>query len=410
MRHSLGRRDFLRVGISSAAGILSAGSLGSLLGCGSSCPDTIVRTFPQPERRVLADLHVHPMMEDWINRTPVAVRDSRIGKLAQDAFNSTHVSWKTCHQARIDLLCVGHFNVLDEWLSMPTDPNPDASRTALRMMDILEEELQRPEVKQYASLARNANELSALLAKKGTPDYRVAVVHALEGGHALGGTEETVEQFARRGVALITITHHFTKGIASSPNPLPFFPDAGGKHPHLGLSDLGKRVIKEMVHHGIIIDVTHTTSTALADIFKEWSGTLLATHQSARTLGEHPYSFYDEHIQEIAHRKGVIGVIIDPYFLSNYDGDESAKKHGSLDDVVRTIRYIYKICGTHKSIGIGSDFSGYIIAPNDMDCLGQIDRLREKLLTEFDGNQDIVEDIMANNTINFLQTNWKSGT
>ena len=76
--------------------------------------------------------------------------------------------------------------------------------------------------------------------------------------------------------------------------------------------------------------------------------------------------------------------------------------------MVRTIRYIVKLCGTHKHVGIGSDFAGYITGPKDMSRLGQIGRLRSLLLREF-GNRQMVEDIMANNVINFLKTNWLSG-
>ena len=76
--------------------------------------------------------------------------------------------------------------------------------------------------------------------------------------------------------------------------------------------------------------------------------------------------------------------------------------------MVRTVRHITKICGTHKHIGIGSDFSGFITAPNDMDKLADIDRLRQLLLREFD-DEGIVEDILADNVIEFLLGNWRSG-
>jgi microsomal dipeptidase-like Zn-dependent dipeptidase len=80
-----------------------------------------------------------------------------------------------------------------------------------------------------------------------------------------------------------------------------------------------------------------------------------------------------------------------------------------LRDVVRTVRYVSKICGTHKCIGLGSDFSGFITGPNDMTCLSEIDKLHQLLLQEFGNDEQAVEDIMANNAINFLRDNWRSG-
>lgn len=401
------RREFMRSAIQAGGAMASLGGFGALLGCGTACPQNI--PTPLHTRRVLADLHVHPMMNEWITQTPVAVRTPLLGTIAKNFFNPTDVTWRTCHQAHIDLLCVAHFNVFDEWLSMPTDPNPEAPTTALRMMDMLEERLLAEDVARYATFARNSQQLRQILNQKGTSNYRVAALHALEGGHALGGSLDSVDIFADRGVALITLTHFFNKGIASSPNAYPFFPDNSSRWPNQGVSEFGCEVIKRMEERGIIVDATHTTSAAMQDVLEVATKPILATHASARTLADHPYSLYDEHIQHIAQKGGIIGVIVYPYILTNYSNDEAAKEHGTLHDVVRSIRYVYKICGTHKNIGLGSDFAGYTVGPKEMSCLGEIDRLRALLLQEFDHDETIVEDIMANNSINFLQQNWKSG-
>jgi membrane dipeptidase len=246
------------------------------------------------------------------------------------------------------------------------------------------------------------------ISKQG-PDYRVAVVHALEGGHSLGGDLKALDAFAKRGVAIIGLTHFFNKGVASAANPYPYFPDANSAPAHQGLSEFGWLVLKRMEELGIIVDITHCTSTAVADVLEVAKKPLIATHSSVRTLGDHPYSLLDEHIQETARRGGIIGIILYPYVLSNYSTINLAKEHGSLKDVVRTIRYVYKICGTHKCIGIGSDFSGFIAGPKEISWLDEIDRLRRMLLEEFDHDVRMVEDMMAQNVIDFLLQNWKSG-
>ena len=277
------------------------------------------------------------------------------------------------------------------------------------MFDLLEEQLAGP-AQHYAKLARNHLELKKMLEiPKSSKDWRIAVLHSLEGGHALGGNIEWLDEFARRGVVLITLTHFFNKGIASAPNAYPFFPDSNSPWPLQGLTDFGREVIKKMEAIGMLIDVTHTTSTALADILAVTTNPVVATHSSVRTLGDHAYSFFDEHIQEIARRGGLIGVILFPHLLSNYTSERTEHEYGSLGDVVRTIRYIAKICGTHKHVAIGSDFEGFISAPKEMKCLGKIDYLRQLLLKEFDYDQNVVEDIMANNTIEFILKNWRSG-
>jgi len=357
---------------------------------------------------VLADLHVHAMINDWNRGTPLGVRYPALAHYAEKYVNKTGMKWEDCHAAGIDLLCVAHFNVFDEWLSMPTDPNPEAPVNTYRMMDQLEEKLDGP-ARPYGKLARNRDELGKLLSvPKTSAEYRIAAVHTLEGGHALGGSVAPLESFAKRGVAMIGVTHFFSKDIASSANSYPYFPDTNSRWPSLGLSEFGRQVIREMERLGIIVDVTHATATAVDDILKMVSKPIAVSHGSARTLADHPYSLYDEHIQQIVSDGGIIGVIIDPYLLTNYATVHLAEKRGSLRDVLRTVRYLVKLCGSHKHVGIGSDFAGYIIAPNDMNHLNQIDRLSCMLQDEF-GDPGIVEDIMANNAINFLKANWRSG-
>jgi membrane dipeptidase len=158
---------------------------------------------------------------------------------------------------------------------------------------------------------------------------------------------------------------------------------------------------------GIIVDVTHMTPTALTALFEWTKRPFIASHSSARALGDHPYSFYDEHIQEISSRQSIMGVVLYPYLLTNYSRHELAKQTGSLRNVVRTVRHIVKICGSHRHVAIGSDFGGYIQGPQEMTCLGQIQLLRQLLMEEFDEDEAVVEAIMAGNVIRFLRENWR---
>ncbi len=398
------RRSFLKIVLRSLAGLTAPGLLLSPFGCAAS-------NFSHSNRskgRVLADLHVHAIINEWNRETPLAIRYPALAAAAEKFANRTSMDWAKCHAAGIDMICAVHFNVFDEWLSMPTDPNPQAPANTHRMMDQLEAILKGP-AKPFARLARNNRELKALIGvPKDDPDYRIAVVHAIEGGHALGGDIQALEPLAARGVAMITLTHFFNKGIASAVNSYPYFPDANSSWPHLGLSEFGRDIIMEMERLGIIVDVVHCTATAIEDVLRVATRPLIASHASARTLGDHPYSLLDDHIQEIAMNGGIIGVIVDPYLLSNYATLHDAETRATLQDVVRTIRYVIKLCGSHKHVGIGSDFAGYISGPAKMSRLSQIGRLRKSLFQEFKSEQ-MVNDILANNVIEFLLKNWRSG-
>jgi membrane dipeptidase len=401
----LSRRKFIRSSTLASAGLLSGLSLGSLTGCSSAnnCVQPVKKS-----KYILADIHNHLVLNDWNSRTPIAVRSPAIDYITRTLFDKTDTNLQTAHEAGIDLICATHFNLFDEWLGMPTDPNPVAPVNTLRMIDLLEEEVEGPSAN-YAKMIRTPEEFENHFKNrydKNDQNFRIAVLHSLEGGHALGGSLDPLNKFAQRGIVLITIGHFYNKGIATAPNAFPFFPDDNSPRPQQGLSSFGKEVIQEMENLGIIVDVTHATPTALDDILKVSTKPLVATHMSARTLGDHGISFYDEHIQEIVQRGGMIGIIFHPYWLSNYSNVMDAEKYGSLREVVRTIRYVVKISNSLKNICIGSDFGAYIPRLSDINRLCQIEKLRVLLLEEF-GSEKTVEDILAKNVIDFIGTNWK---
>ncbi len=400
---SFSRRKFIKQSLQLGTGLM-AGSL--LAGCAGSRYAAILPD--EPSRRVLADLHVHAGISDWLRNTPPGVESKTLLNLVSMELNPTRADWQQMHKAGVDLVCVAHFNPFDEWLSMPTDPSPVAPVRTVDMLNQLEQTL-NGEAAGFARIVKNRHELAEVLRVRYDTDrenYRVAVVHTLEGGHTLGGDLRNVAKFAQRGVAMITITHFFDKGIASAPNAFPFFPDANSTWSPTGLSGFGAEVICEMERHGVIVDVTHATDHALADILETAKRPLVASHASARALGDHPYSFHDEHIQEIVNHDGLIGVILYPHVLANFAGEEIGLERGSLREVVETIKHICKLSGGHQNVAIGTDFSGFIQAPREMACVSQIAKLRRLLHDEF-SSSDTVEDIMANNAIAFLQRSWQ---
>lgn len=173
------RRKFLNLLLNFGAGLVSFGPLTILNNCGPKPQITTDRTF----HRTFADLHAHVMINQWNRTTPLAKRYPLIEARARAAFNRFRINLKHCYEAGVDMICAAHFNVFDEWLSMPTDPNPEASIHTIQMLDQLERELNGP-LAAYARLAENGNDLAAQVSTpKADPDWRTAIVHTLEGGH-----------------------------------------------------------------------------------------------------------------------------------------------------------------------------------------------------------------------------------
>jgi microsomal dipeptidase-like Zn-dependent dipeptidase len=396
------RRQFVRTAALGAAGVLASGPFGAVLARGARAVGG--RTPPG----VFADLHYHASLRATVRESPVAVAAPTLNRFAQLTFNRTGGSWEEAHGAGIDLVCAVHYDPFDEIIGMAVDPSLDAPAHTHRMLDLLETELNGRDAA-HARLARTPAALRQALAdRREGRDDRVIVLHALEGAHALGGALDPLDGLAARGVAYITLAHFFDKGVASVGNCLPFIADAGRDWPSRGLSDFGRRLIARMEALGVLVDATHASSTAMEDIFKTAQRPFFVSHTSVRTLSDHPYSLPDEHLLEIKRRGGLIGIVLFPYTLSNYDTYEVAQQRGSLTDVVRSVRYLVKLLGDHRQIAIGSDFSGFIVGPRDMTRLGQVGRLRRALMAEL-GDQAMVTDIMAGNATRFLATSWGRG-
>ena len=372
---------------------------------------------------MLADLHCHPLLARWIEREPLSVKVPGLAATVDSYLNHTRVDWSACHRAGVDVLCVAHYNPFDELASMPTDPSADAPWNLIRMMDMLEEELERPGVARHARLARNAAELASLVSvPKSSPEYRIAVVHTVEGGHALGGTARPLAELAQRGVFSITVTHFFDNGLVSAANSIPYFPDAATDMPWVGMSERGREVIQEMERLGIVVDVSHATRKGLDDILRVAKGPLIASHSGSRTLSDHPYNLVDEHVQEIARRGGLIGVLLCPYLLANYTQVSDAEKRGGLRDVSRALVYLRRLlAGTrgltrepHACLAVGTDFGGYIPRIEDMSDVSEIELLRASLADEFGRDPalagrdhgPILDAILAENAIRFLGEEW----
>ena len=404
LSYGLSRRRFLRTAALGTVGGFASGPLGAALAWASRTGAAHAMAPPG----VFADLHFHASLRATVLETPTAVAAPLFNRFAQLTFNRAGGSWEEVHRAGIDLVCAVHYNPFDELMGMPVDPNLDAPAHTHRMLDLLEAELDGRGAP-HARLARTPAALrQALAERREGRDDRVIVLHALEGAHALGGALEPLDGLAQRGVAYITLNHFVDKGVASTANCLPFFPDAGRDWPARGLSGFGRDLVARMEELGILIDAAHASSTAVEEIFDAAKRPLFVSHTSVRTLGDHPYSLPDEHLQEIARRGGLIGIVLFPYTLSNYGTYDVAEQRGSLADVVRSVRYLEKLLGDHRQIAIGSDFSGFTIGPRDMTHLKQVTRLRQALMAEL-GDERMVTDVMAGNATRYFATHWGRG-
>ncbi|AQS59294.1 peptidase [Desulforamulus ferrireducens] len=176
--------------------------------------------------------------------------------------------------------------------------------------------------------------------KKALSANKICAVLTIEGGEALRGSIEQLEEYYRQGVRALTLTWNGRNELADG---VGLGKEAGG------LTVLGRQVVQRMAEIGMIIDVSHISQPSFWDVMSEVKVPLVASHSNCFSLCNHPRNLTDEQVRAIAVRGGVIGVTFVPQFIDLYSA--------SLDRLLDHIEHLYKVGGI-ACIGLGSDFDG----------------------------------------------------
>jgi membrane dipeptidase len=184
---------------------------------------------------------------------------------------------------------------------------------------------------------------------------------------------------------------------------------AGGTSTELGLTALGKELLREMDGLGIILDLTHLSDKAFWEAMDRFDGAVLASHNNCRALVPHQRQFDDRQIRAIIERDGVIGSACDNWML-RFGWVRGAKDNEPVHllDVANHIDHICQLAGDSQHAGIGSDLDGGFgreQSPADLDTIADLQNLAE-LLTGRGYHQDDVASITHGNWLRFLQRAW----
>jgi membrane dipeptidase len=140
--------------------------------------------------------------------------------------------------------------------------------------------------------------------RRAAREGKVALLMGVEGAHALGTRDpdvalERLRELHRRGVRYMTITWSNDNALGHS---------STGGHPARGLTELGRRAVREMNALGMIVDVSHVSDRTFWDIMEITERPVMASHSSARALADHPRNMDDAMIRRVAEGGGAVCV------------------------------------------------------------------------------------------------------
>jgi membrane dipeptidase len=251
--------------------------------------------------------------------------------------------------------------------------------------------------------------------KRAKKQKKIAALMGIEGGHAIEDSFMALRDFYRLGVRYITLTHNNTNNWADS---------CCDTARHDGLSDFGKDVIREMNRIGMLVDVSHVSDQTMSDVLDVAIAPVIASHSSARALGDRPRNIPDELLRRIAKNGGVVMVNFYPGFIDRkvieaakardaklkpqldalkeqYKDDpkkleeEETKLRAtiplpttSLSALVDHFDHIAKVAGIDH-VGIGSDFDGVPSLPVGMEDISKLPNLTYELLKKGYSENDV---------------------
>ncbi len=166
---------------------------------------------------------------------------------------------------------------------------------------------------------------------------RLAIAFDLEGAKPLMGEPAMVQLYADLGVRQMHLVYNRSNEVGS-----------GCHDPQdLGLSNFGRKIIREMTAAGVVLDVSHASERTSLEMIEASSFPVVFSHTNVRALHDHPRNISDRQIRECAANGGVIGVTGQSLLTGT--------KENITEAIATHIDYIVERVGV-EYVGLGLDY------------------------------------------------------
>lgn len=146
------------------------------------------------------------------------------------------------------------------------------------------------------------------------------------------------------------------------PFAFPSGPDTGP-----GLTEAGKRLVKECNRLRIMLDMSHLNEAGFWDVAGLTDAPLVATHSNAHAVTPSSRNLTDRQLAAIRDSGGMVGLNYATSFLRR-DGKQSAEM--GWEDVLVHLDHLLHHLG-EDGVGLGSDFDGATVPKGIGDVTGQ---------------------------------------
>ncbi|WP_374652214.1 dipeptidase [Dongia sp.] len=165
---------------------------------------------------------------------------------------------------------------------------------------------------------------------------KLAVAFDLEGSAMIEDDLAMIGLYRDLGVRQMHLAYNRDNNIAGG---------CFGKN--MGLSDLGRAVVRECNRVGILMDCSHSSRATSLDVMEVSTKPVVFSHSNAKALCDHPRNIDDTQIAAAARTGGLVCITgIGPFLGADIE----------TDTLIRHIDYMVEKIGT-QHVGIGIDYS-----------------------------------------------------
>ena len=182
------------------------------------------------------------------------------------------------------------------------------------------------------------------------PGNPPGAILAIEGGNALGGKPERIDEFHKIGVRLITLMHYSQNELGD------VMLVWGEKRPasaRNGLTAKGRKVVERMQELGMVVDVAHAHSLTLKHVVEIGNKPLVDSHTSPCPLPDPPGCTRPRKWEDMEHIAKTGGVVCT--WPLAYEAGGTTRR--SFSDWAREILDMKKKLGI-EHVGLGTDGGG----------------------------------------------------
>ncbi|MBD0776278.1 membrane dipeptidase [Maribacter sp. ANRC-HE7] len=145
---------------------------------------------------------------------------------------------------------------------------------------------------------------------------KVAMI-GVENAYPIGEDLSEFENYYNMGARYISLSHNGHSQFCDSNTG-----EADGVWLHNGLSELGRKAVKEMNRLGIMIDVSHPSKESMIQMIQLSKAPIIASHSSARALCDHSRNLDDEQLLMMKENGGVVQTVAFRSYLNTEKNDK----------------------------------------------------------------------------------------